>query len=279
MTTVELFKYFITEREEIRKNRGAKLAQPWTKDPILQTYRFCNVNREHDAVTRWMATHVRPTLDAERSLRKIVVQLLLCRVFNEPETLKVLFPFDDRRRTHDAVQELRAMGKKVFRGAYIVVPHGTAGLGRSTEDYFLEIADKVREKDFSKVCTLRGVADVLTSIHGIGDFLANQVCTDLRYQKITRGWSDLTTFVLAGPGTRRGLYRYMHNYQREHSPGVKGDCQPLLMRIRQALWTRQGSCLFSDPNNLSNCFCEFDKYMRARAQVLAGNRVTLHRYA
>src|SRR3546814_6985564 len=30
----------------------------WTDDPIFQTYRFCNVFREHDRVTRWYRQNV-----------------------------------------------------------------------------------------------------------------------------------------------------------------------------------------------------------------------------
>ena len=43
--------YYINERESIRKLREAGYPKPWTQDKILQTYRFCNVNREDDTVT------------------------------------------------------------------------------------------------------------------------------------------------------------------------------------------------------------------------------------
>lgn len=49
---------YAREREAIRLRR-AKGTRPLTQDPILAQYRFCNVEREHDTVTRWLAEYVR----------------------------------------------------------------------------------------------------------------------------------------------------------------------------------------------------------------------------
>ena len=51
--------YWIEERERMRARKGADAPQPWTVDEILRTGRFCNVRREDDAVTRWIAEHWR----------------------------------------------------------------------------------------------------------------------------------------------------------------------------------------------------------------------------
>jgi alpha-glutamyl/putrescinyl thymine pyrophosphorylase clade 1 len=48
MTTINIEPaiYFITEREQIRRRREAGEPKPWTTDPILRDFSFCNVQRE-----------------------------------------------------------------------------------------------------------------------------------------------------------------------------------------------------------------------------------------
>jgi hypothetical protein len=49
----ELFA-FMKERHAIWERKVAGQPKPWTQDPILQSYRFCNVYRELDTVTVWI---------------------------------------------------------------------------------------------------------------------------------------------------------------------------------------------------------------------------------
>ena len=60
----DAFWYWINERHQIylRKQADPK-GWPWTSDPILQEYRFCNVFRELDTVTM--------------AFRKMIVSVLL----------------------------------------------------------------------------------------------------------------------------------------------------------------------------------------------------------
>lgn len=45
------------ERVRIRKDRGDPYH--WTEDPIIATYRLCNVRREDDRGTVWVRDHIR----------------------------------------------------------------------------------------------------------------------------------------------------------------------------------------------------------------------------
>jgi 5-hmdU DNA kinase, helical domain len=47
--------YWVLERERIRIAKKAGAPKPWTLDPILQANRFCNIRREDDPVTQWIA--------------------------------------------------------------------------------------------------------------------------------------------------------------------------------------------------------------------------------
>ena len=54
MNNQELFLYWVKERLQIYYSKESNEPKPWTKDTILQQYKFCNVHREHDTVTKWI---------------------------------------------------------------------------------------------------------------------------------------------------------------------------------------------------------------------------------
>lgn len=281
MTPVQKrFVDFILEREAMRVRREIfGDPAPWSLDPIMASYRFCNVNREDDAVTRWIAQNVRPLLKTKNDA---VVGMLLCRIFNEPETLK---KFGWPPHIDSVVMELgylRDNGHRLLRGAYMMPAHGDAGKGLNIEDYWMRVVREVKfGLDFMKVDTLREVAEKLMTIKGLGDFLANQVCADLRYMPQFKEAPDWETFVRCGPGTRRGLNRYAGVDPEDHKMQHLFIGQLYLLRkelLATTSMTRSFRTYFRDPNNLSNCFCEFDKYERAREQLAAGKSTTLRKY-
>ncbi len=53
------FMEFVYERHLIYVRRRDGMPKPWTDDAILQNYRFCNVYRELDTVTQWIAKNWR----------------------------------------------------------------------------------------------------------------------------------------------------------------------------------------------------------------------------
>lgn len=282
----ERFATFIRKRESIRYLREHEVSWPWTKDEILQKYSFCNVNREDDAVTRWIAKHVRPKL---KTLQTAVPSLLLCRIFNEPKTLKDIgFPLieGEMRYVEAHLSALRMLGQKILRGAYMMPAHGTAGLGQTTEQYWVRAVRDSLHIDWEPCDSLQDVATQLRTIRGLAGFLANQVCADLRYTVRQKEWPDWGTFVLCGPGSRRGLDRFHGREPRGGMAEAQYICELLEVRKQVPSLTadapsgkaplgNQFDKIFRDPNNLSNCFCEWDKYERARDAHLNHNKATL----
>src|SRR4051794_33189078 len=84
---IEAAIYWITERENIRRSREARADGPWTNDAVLREYRFCNVRREDDAVTRVIATRWRTPHSADPNLWFAMV---VARYINWPATLEEL---------------------------------------------------------------------------------------------------------------------------------------------------------------------------------------------
>src|SRR6185369_16818331 len=83
MRTTELFE-FITERHAVYKMRAAGFEKPWTKDKILQRYRFCNVYRELDKVTVWIRDNWRAP---NANNPDLWFAMLVARKVNLPEAM------------------------------------------------------------------------------------------------------------------------------------------------------------------------------------------------
>ena len=92
LTRAELFLYWIKERESVRRKKEVGKSKPWTDDEILQSYRFCNVRRMDDKVSKWLLENwYRPFYDHQN----ILLACSLGRFFNQPSTLERLgFPVD-----------------------------------------------------------------------------------------------------------------------------------------------------------------------------------------
>lgn len=262
--------HWINERENIRirKERGDS-RDLWTRDAILHTWRFCNVNRCDDRETRWIFEHI---IEDHAQSPVLWFNLAIARFINWSPTLQQLGYFDvwDRDRFIAVIEARQAAKEKVYTGAYMV-PAGPAGMLKH-----VYLADAV----FSKLWSLRGSApsnETNTSLREVscsdwdaylcqaplmGDFLRNQIITDMRYTHHLRDAPDWETFVLPGPGTQRGLNR-LHGLPLE-GKWTATSAATALQALRHRICTEQPgwSPILRDINNLSNCMCEFDKYRR-----------------
>lgn len=262
MRTKELAK-FILERESIRhcKENGLPRAK-WTKDPILAKYRFCNVHREDDRVTRWIARNWREPFKDDLDLWFAMV---FARLFNLPSTLDAVgevTPSWKPAAVQRILERQKAKGP-IFNGAYIVSTNGHA---MEKVPYLFEYVlgplwanrKSLRPKDGD---TLKDYHAKLMKYDGLGSFMAAQVVADLKYVAPLSNALDWWTFAASGPGSRRGLNRVF-----EYDVGAPWNEEAWfqhLMNLRgQVLPLLKGMELHAQ--DLQNCLCEFDKYERAR---------------
>lgn len=259
------FLEFVTERENIRLKREERLPPPWTADPILSMFRFCNVRREHDKVTLWIAKNWRAQFAKDPDLW---FAMAVARLFNLPETLEAITSFVLPYRPKEMsamLHQRKRMGHKLFGPAYIV---STNGLSMDKVDY---LCDKVFARMWRERLVYRPAAgDTLHYAHqklmlapGLGSFMAAQVIADVKNAKAgpllkARDWWD---WCAPGPGSLRGLNRLLGN-----GP-VRTGLNDLRFReqvkaLRDAIAVDSGMRLCAQ--DVQNCLCEFDKYERAR---------------
>jgi hypothetical protein len=263
MRTEALFAW-ITERHAIYEAKNAGYPKPWTEDPILRAYRFCNVYRELDKVTQWIAKHWRePHIDDE----DVWFAMTVARLVNWPDTLEELgypVPFDPTHFIN--VLERRKLAKeKAFTGVYIVP--AKAGFSSKAKYLASEVLNPMwcqRNDITESAYSLADFHKQLMKYNGMGSFLAGQVVCDTKYTRLLADSVDWTDWACSGPGSKRGLNRVME--------------RPVDQVWQESMWLdtmldlrRQINPMVAEAGmpeihmqDLQNCLCEFDKYERVR---------------
>ena len=258
MTVYERLVYWITERERVRSKREILSPTPWTEDSILSSYRFCNVRRMDDKVSKWlMKNWYEPYFNHPMMLSAVA----LARFINKPESLILITEevFDTKVRWEKIKKILRShrdAGNVIFNGAYMV-------RGNDGQDKIECVVDHYVKP---MVCTIHrnSMQDTWGEIHscyGFGSFMAGQVVADLRWA-LQGSWEDKLTWAPIGPGSQRGMNRL---YERPTGQSIKQE-QFLkeLKSMRNDLELQLPTQIFSrlELHDFQNCLCEFDKYER-----------------
>lgn len=255
---------FIKEREAIRIKKDKGLPRPWTKDHILATYRFCNIHREDDRVTRWITQNIRLPWQHNPD---VWFALVVARLLNLPESLEAVKQFAlpwQPTKFRAVLAKRKAAGKLNFNAAYIV---STNGVAMDKVEYL--IARVLNPLWQDREALRPTVNDDLLGWHarlmgydGMGSFMAAQVVADLKYLPPLSKAHDWATFAASGPGSRRGLNRVMGvapeaGWRR----GAWEEALQGLAKLVAAPLAKADITLHNQ--DLQNCLCEFDKYRRA----------------
>lgn len=223
---VDRFFALARERQSVHLRKEAGLSWPWTDDEVLRQYKFCNVFREQDRVTRWFRQNVRQPM---RGRPEVLLATVLFRMFNTVSVGEAVFqqPFLDggtafERYLHaeDARELRRAIVNYIGRkgpyttGAYII----STPPGHKKLDGVLKIVS-----DFAKKSNWRAAADAmprtspvyslehawrwLGEFDYLGTFHSYEIVTDLSHTFLLERAPDIDSWANIGPGCRRGLNR------------------------------------------------------------------------
>jgi hypothetical protein len=192
--------------------------------------------------------------------------MVLSRLLNEPPTLAFMSDYREFWEEWlpgvlgDRLKAWRDKGNRVFNPAYIVT---TCGKKMDKVDYILQVAgdvNKLRRPQFGD--SLQSYWYCLTTVDGLGaGFLAAQVIADLKYTPLLRSALDWEDWCVPGPGSIRGLNRLLGN-----GPDAKGwNGQEFRSHVQQIQkYVVNNLKMHLHAQDLQNCLCEFDKYMRAK---------------
>ena len=212
------------------------------------------MRREDDKVTRWLRAN---WLVNDRNYE---FAMTIARLINKPSTLENIgYPYEDRGLP-EVLETVKFYGQhlKPFWGnAYVVTTHGQR---MDKVQYLIGVLERAH-----KVLPLAGVAGTcsaywraLQGLEGFGSFMAAQVVADLKNTAFHPLASalDFWEFVAMGPGSKRGLNRLLGRHiNTAMSPlTFQGHMKDLSNAINTNLHMQ----------DLQNCLCEFDKYLRVR---------------
>jgi len=277
------FLYFVWEREAIRLARENGYDKPWTIDPIMEKYRFCNIRRRDDRVSQWLISHIYEQRCNHVDLWFIAA---ICRLINWPPTLKMLDYWEalpdsceefDIGKFVSVIEELVDKGDKVYSGAYMTYPGRNTG-SRKSEFFATKILEpliSIRQDVRNAVSSnsVEEVVRVLSSSFGLSTFLAGQVAADLTYFDTQLGKAhDLNTFAPLGPGSQNGLNLLMGN--KIGTTWKQGEFNRTLVVARGKIKDKLGIDDLT-LHDVQNCFCEYGKM--ARMMVGGGTPRSLYK--
>lgn len=281
LTHVDEFFAVARERYRIKLLRDSGAPPPWTKDPHLAAWRFCQVHREDDKTTQWFRENVRDVLNrtglnADDPLKHhlaILEAALFFRWFNRIETGQAVLDLLLYGWDQTIARERLTGVSPVVTGAYII----KAGDGVSKLEGILACIEQARPqlprflKEWEQYePTLQKAWQDLKTLNYMGGFMSYEVVSDLRWTPILDKATDILTWCNAGPGCARGLGWLTTGDSSFFNCGAK-DQRIMLDLMRQILE------LSKDPNywpaewrqwemrEVEHWNCEYDKYKRAQS--------------
>lgn len=270
--------------------------QPWTKDPVLQEFRFTNIRREHDRESKWLIKNI--STNPDLSYDDKLMNSILFRLYNKHQTAELIgMPihfskdknWDPEQYRHLFEEALEDDPRRVFfTGAF-----NTGGLKRALKWYLpKDTPDNSMEMrvmcfikhllgstmidDIKSAGTQKDVFNILSSCLGIGNFLGYQIFVDMTY--IPEFPFSENEFTLAGPGCRLGIDRLFDDkdgmsyeecifWTRDNLErlfheilGKEWDCKDMFWDLPE-----EDRCF--NVMSLENCFCELGKYIRAKTDT------------
>lgn len=275
---------FAAERQNIffRKLQGK--APPYTKDPILRAYKFCNVYRASDRVSQFLIKSViyGGGVDKKDTLFRIFLFRLLNRIETWIKLEEILgqvmlknFNFASYSK---ALQQISNNGP-IYGNAFILCANKAFGFDRKHQNH-LALLEKVfvKENIVNRLLSTKSLEDLfyeLKKLPLIGDFMAYQIAIDFNYSEVF-DFSE-NDFVVAGPGAVRGIKKCFYNPNSRDFTSIIH----WMVENQEQEFKRLGidfKDLWGRPLHAIDCeglFCEVDKYSRIKFPKLKSNRVRI----
>ncbi|MDQ2630594.1 MAG: putative DNA base hypermodification protein [Actinomycetota bacterium] len=278
---------FAARRNEILMNRIRGLPAPWTDDPILQRFKFCNTFRAADRVSQYL---IRDVIYGDRAAgltpEDDFMRIVLFRLFSKERTWEALEGATGGLRCSnldvsalgDMLEGMRAEGP-IYTAAFILAAPKGFGYKAKHRNHLALVAHMFRKgglgSALSRARSLDDVFESLTEYPMIGPFLGYQIAIDLNYSEHLS--FDEDEFTMPGPGALRGIAKVFKDTGGESAQALIGR----MVDRQEEEFARLGldfDGLFGRRLHAIDCqglFCETDKYSREAFPELKSNRVRI----
>ena len=281
-----LYWYFACERQNIFYKKLNGFDEPWTNDPVLKMYKFCNAYRANDRVSQYLLKHVIYNNKSYTS-EDIIFRIIIFKMFNKPETWELLNDnLDDIKLDSfnlevysNILSKAKESGVILYNDAYISCANKIFGY-RYKHDNHLALLHKmfIVDRLQDKIIYAKSMEEAFLAIKSyplIGNFMAYQLITDINYS--TAIDFPETSFTVAGPGSIRGIDKCFIDLEgKNYEDVIKWMCEH-----QENEFKRLGLNFKKIGNrplqyiDCQNLFCEVDKYCREANPNLKSNRTRI----
>jgi hypothetical protein len=258
---------------------------PYTSDPILLKYKFTNVYRVLDRTSQYLLRNVIYN-GKKYTPQDMFWRILLFKHFNLPSTWEYLIKeFGDITWAIPISEIISIVNEQhkfepIYSNAYMLTASfmkneeikkrwGIGGTVHKSDAYLRIFERHVRQNDlYRKILhapTFTEAFNLIRTVPTVGDFLAYQYVQDWNYSSIV-DW-DNNEFCAAGYGTIRGIERTFdfEGPARNYNAVVQWVYNHFIELLKE--YNLYGSFkpigdYYPQVPDLSNCFCEVDKYLR-----------------
>jgi len=280
----ELYWQFASRRQAAFERRIAGKNAPWSDDPILQEFKFCNVYRAADRVSQYMIREV-CYADEVGSAADRAFQIVAFRTFSKISTWNRLMALLDGppliRDLADgsfvaALDRIKREDGGLYTGAFILCANKAFGHDEKHHNHAalfekMFVQDAVADRLIG-ANSFEGLVRTLEGYPLMGPFMAYQTAVDLNYSELT-DFSE-NDYTQAGPGAVRGLAKVFENLG-DYTPSEAIQWMVDRQEVEFERLDLPFSGLFGRPLQAIDCqglFCETDKYCREAAPELTSNR-------
>jgi hypothetical protein len=253
----EKLEYFVHERISIWKKKTRLEPRPYTADPILREYRFCNIFREFDKQTMEFHALLNPLRD---DFPLWLLNMFYCRMVAHPETIKQagLLSFDEIEN-EKFYERLVSLPRPKFGVLYVfpismILKSKTPDRETFIAFYLPKVMKTITEEisSWNRISVCEGIEKILPLFGYNLHFLWTEVLIDTAYQ--FPHLVDLYKQFPIGPGARPTFEKL--------APGK--DASVLVSELSSLYFpvglTVQGKELRLSAENWEGIGCEYRKY-------------------
>ena len=283
----DVYWYFAAERQAIFKRRAEGEGEPWTGDPILREFKFCNSYRASDRVSQYLMRDV--IYDGDEGARvpeDTFLRIVLFRLFSKERTWEALewatggvsratFDCD---RLGSVLDDLRTR-QSIYTAAFILCAFDAFGHPAKHRNHLALVEHMFGQarlgRSLARALTLGDVYELLLGFPMIGPFMAYQIAIDLNYSHHL-AFSE-NDFTMPGPGAIRGLRKVFEDFG-DHTPSQLIHRMVDRQEEEFARLDLAFDGLYGRPLHAIDCqglFCETDKYARRKFPELKSNRMRI----
>lgn len=280
----DLYWVFAARRQAAFQRRVSGQPLPWSDDPIIQQYKFCNVYRAADRVSQYLIRNVAyrepPDDPADR-----LFQIVAFRTFSKVETWEgVLQRLGHPPRLEDlasgdfeaALDDVKYERGVLYTGAFILCATKAYQFREKHRNHVGLFKQMFLESDAAKqILAAESLERLVRFLEGFpltGPFMSYQIAIDLNYSDLLN-FSE-NDFTQPGPGAVRGIKKAFLDLGTYTASDVihwmverqEREFRRLDLEF-SGLWGRRLHAI-----DCQGLFCELDKYCREAAPHLLSNR-------